>query len=164
MRVAVPFAWFLDRAVELGPHVINELVFARALAPRPAARFDVQSFCFGVTMLVTFRSEATESITMFGDVAQSLLKLMGATGRVPGALTAEDVPAALRKLESEVEALKAATASTPAPPADNEDFAADKNADGESPRPVPLVARAIPLLSLMKRAAAANVGMMWEGK
>ena len=115
-------------------------------------------------MLVTFRSEATESITMFGDVAQSLLKLMGATGRVPGALTAEDVPQALRKLESEVEALKAATASTPAPPADNEDVAADKNADGESPQPVPLVARAIPLLSVMKRAAAANVGIMWEGK
>lgn len=115
-------------------------------------------------MLVTFRSEATESITMFGDVAQSLLKLMGATGRVPGALNAEDVGAALAKLESEVETLKAATATTSAPPADNEDFAADKNADGESPQPVPLVARAIPLLSLMKRAAAANVALVWEGK
>jgi hypothetical protein len=115
-------------------------------------------------MLVTFRSEATESITMFGDVAQSLLKLMGATGRIPGALSAEDVAGALSKLESEVEALKAATAATPAPPADNEDFAADKNADGESPLPVPLVARAVPLLSLMKRAAAANVSLVWEGK
>jgi hypothetical protein len=115
-------------------------------------------------MLVTFRSEATESITMFGDVAQSLLKMMGATGRVPGAFTAEDLPAALRKLESEVEALKAATATTPAPPATNEDSAADPETDGESPLPVPIVARAIPLLSLLKRAAAANAGVMWEGK
>jgi Domain of unknown function (DUF1840) len=113
-------------------------------------------------MLVKFRSEATETITMFGDVAQSLLKLMGATGRVPGGLLAEDVPQALAKLEAEVEALKAATATTAAPPADNEDFAADKEADGKSPRPVPLVARAVPLLSLLKRAAAAKVPVVWE--
>ena len=113
-------------------------------------------------MLVTFRSEATESITMFGDAAKSLLQLMGATGRVPGALNAEDVPAALQKLESEVEALKAATAATAAPPATNEDSAADAEAEGESQRPVPLVARAIPLLSLLKRAAAAKVGVIWE--
>lgn len=115
-------------------------------------------------MLVTFRSAATESITMFGDVAQSLLKMMGATGRVPGALVAEDVPPALEKLQSEVEALKAATAATSAPPATNEDSAADPDADGETPPPVPLVSRAVPLLSLLKRAAAAHVGVMWEGR
>jgi hypothetical protein len=113
-------------------------------------------------MLVKFRSEATETITMFGDVAQTLLKLMGATGRVPGALSAEDVPPALTKLEAAVEGLKAGNASTDAPPADNEDVAADKEADGESPAPVPLVSRAIPLLSLMKRAAAAKVPVVWE--
>ena len=37
-------------------------------------------------MLVKFRSPATESITMFGEAATQLLKLMGATGRVPGGL------------------------------------------------------------------------------
>ena len=112
-------------------------------------------------MLVTFRSKATESITMFDDVAESLLKMMGATGRVPGALDADDVPPALAKLEAEVEALKAATAATPAPPATNED-AADSDSEGETPPPVPLVARAVPLLSLLKRAAAAHVGVIWE--
>lgn len=115
-------------------------------------------------MLVTFRSEATESITMFGDAAQSLLKMMGATGRVPGAFTADDVPGALAKLEAEVEALKAATASTSAPAATNEDSAADADTDGESAPPVSLVARAVPLLSLLKRAAAAKVPLVWEGK
>jgi hypothetical protein len=112
-------------------------------------------------MLVTFRSKATESITMFDDVAESLLKMMGATGRVPGALDADDVPPALAKLESEVEALKAASATTPAQPATNEDSAAAD--EGEAPRPVPLAARAVPLLSLLKRAAAAHVGVIWEG-
>ena len=37
-------------------------------------------------MLVQFRSPATETITMFGEAATQLLKLMGATGRVPGGL------------------------------------------------------------------------------
>ena len=54
-------------------------------------------------MLVQFRSPATETITMFGDVAVQLLKLMGATGASPAALSAEDVPAALQRLESAVE-------------------------------------------------------------
>ena len=115
-------------------------------------------------MLVTFRSPATESITMFGDAAQSLLKLMGATGRVPGALNAEDVPAALARLESEVESLKATTAATAAAPATNEDAAADPDEEGKAAPAVPLVSRAVPLLSILKRAAAANEGIVWEGK
>lgn len=113
-------------------------------------------------MLVTFRSPATESITMFGDSAQSLLKLMGATGRVPGGFSAEDVPEALAKLETEIEALKAVTASTPVPPATNEDASADPDAD--TPPPVSIVSRAVPLLSLLKRAAAAKAPVTWEGK
>jgi hypothetical protein len=118
-------------------------------------------------MLVTFRSEATESITMFGDVAKSLLNLMGATGRIPGALGPEDVPAALSRLESEVEALKAASHATAARPAHNEDVAADDDDDGDdgkASQPVALATRAIPLLSLMKRAAAAHTAVVWEGK
>ncbi len=113
-------------------------------------------------MLVIFRSPATESITMFGDSAQPLLKLMGATGRVPGGFSADDVPAALAKLEAEIEALKAVTASTPVPPATNEDSAAEP--EDERPPPVPLVSRAVPLLSLLKRAAAANAPVTWESK
>lgn len=115
-------------------------------------------------MLVTFRSEATESITMFGDVAKSLLNMMGATGRVPGALSAEDVPGALTRLESEVEGLKAAAHATAAPPADNEDAAAEEDEGDTKQGPVALATRAVPLVSLMKRAAAANAGVMWEGK
>ena len=41
-------------------------------------------------MLVRFKSPATETITMFGNDATQLLKLMGATGRIPGGLSAED--------------------------------------------------------------------------
>jgi hypothetical protein len=114
-------------------------------------------------MLVTFRSTATESITMFQDVAVQLLKLMGATGRIPGALGPEDVPAALRQLEHATEQIKAGTHATPARPADNED---SKNEDEDEDReaPVDLATRAVPLLSILKRAAAAKAEIVWESK
>jgi hypothetical protein len=101
---------------------------------------------------------------MFKDAAVELLRLMGATGRVPGGLNAEDVPAALRSLESAIERLKLVThADTPARPADNEDWAADEDKQLEEREPpVALTARAVPLLSLLKRAAAANAEVVWE--
>ena len=114
-------------------------------------------------MLVTFRSTATESITMFGGVAVQLLKLMGATGRIPGALSPEDVGPALAKLESATERIKAGTHATPARPADNED-AKNEDEDEDREPPVDLATRAVPLLSIMKRAAAANAELVWEGK
>jgi hypothetical protein len=58
-------------------------------------------------MLVTFSCPAYADITMFGDVAVRMLKLMGHSGTVPGALLAEDVPAALERLRSAIEAEQA---------------------------------------------------------
>lgn len=115
-------------------------------------------------MLVTFRSTATESITMFEEQAVGLLRLMGATGRIPGALSPSDVPSALQQLESAVERMKAETHATPARPADNEDSATDDDDDEDNEPPVALAVRAVPLLSLLKRAAAAKAELMWEGK
>ena len=44
--------------------------------------------------------------TLFGDVALSMLKLMGNGATVPGALLAEDIPEALQRLEAAVKADK----------------------------------------------------------
>lgn len=116
-------------------------------------------------MLVTFRSTATENITLFGSVATELLKLMGTTGRVPGALNPDEVPQALQKLEGEIERLKALThADTPARPADNEDWASDEDKDLHREPPIAIETRAVPLLSLLKRAAAAKAEVIWEGR
>ena len=115
-------------------------------------------------MLVTFRSTATESITMFKDVAVQLLGLMGATGRIPGALGPDDVGPALQRLESAVEQIKSGTHATAVPPADNEDSKNDDDDDDERQAPVDIATRAVPLLSIMKRAAAAHAELMWEGK
>jgi hypothetical protein len=114
-------------------------------------------------MLVTFRSTATESITMFKDVAVQLLKLMGATGRIPGALGPEDVAPALQRLEAATEQIKAGTHVTAARPADNED-SKNEDEDDEREAPVDIATRAVPLLSILKRAAAANAEISWEGK
>ncbi len=116
-------------------------------------------------MLVTFRSTATDSIRMFRETAEQLLQLMGASGKVPGALTATDVPTAIQKLESGIQQLKALPGSaepqtTAALPADNEDDRAEDDEDREPP--IALEVRAIPLIGLLKRAAAANAEVMWE--
>jgi len=54
-------------------------------------------------MLVTFTTKAYADITMFGDVALALLKKMGHSATVPGAILAADVPAALSKLTAAID-------------------------------------------------------------
>ena len=68
-------------------------------------------------MIVTFRSEAYADIMMFGEIAIQLLKLMGHSGTVPGALLAEDVPEALANLKKAITDDKARVAAPPGIPA-----------------------------------------------
>jgi hypothetical protein len=108
-------------------------------------------------MLVTFRTKAYANITMFGDVAKQLLTLMGHSGTIPSALTADDVPAALARLEAAIAQRKAAEADDT--PAEGE---RDRNAD-DAPRKVALSQRAVPLLELLRAAAANHADVMWDG-
>jgi len=101
-------------------------------------------------MLITFTTPAYANITMFGEVALTMLKLMGKSTTVPGALLAEDIPAALQKLEAAVEADR--QVQQPEQPAVDE--------DGEAP--VSLSHRALPLIELLKAAAKANNNVMWD--
>ena len=103
-------------------------------------------------MLVTFSCPAYADITMFGDVAVRLIKLMGHSGMVPGALLAADVQAALARLEAAVEADK----QSPKPEPD----ASAQNEDGEPA--VSLSHRALPLLELLKAAAKDQCDVMWD--
>ena len=98
-------------------------------------------------MLVTFTTKAYADITMFGDVAVGMLKMMGHSTAVPGAIVAEDVPEALSRITAAIEAEKA---SEPAE---------DKNAD----EPVVSMAnRARSLIDLLAAAAKANTYVMWK--
>ena len=98
-------------------------------------------------MLVTFTTEAYANITMFGDNALAMLKMMGHSATVPGAIKAEDVPDALNRL-------KAATESGKIPPP-----TMNKNADEPE---VSMVHRIQPLIDLLSAAAKANSYVMWD--
>ena len=101
-------------------------------------------------MLVTFSCPAYADITMFGDVAVRLLEMMGHRGTVPGALLAEDVEAALARLEAAV----AADEQLPKPA---------KSEEGEDDEPaVSLPHRALPLIELLQAAAKAKCNLMWD--
>ena len=95
-------------------------------------------------MLVKFDSKVG-GITMFGDIAVTLLKAAGNSGTVPGALLANDIPPALERL-------KAAVAATPAK---------DGEKDGQEPK-VSLRKRAYPLIDLLERAAKAGADVLWD--
>ncbi len=105
-------------------------------------------------MLVRFSSTKTESITMFGNVAVQLIRMLGASGNVPGALSADDIPAALNRLRHELQ--MAAT-----PTADDVDENETNEQEDREP-PIALTTRAGPLLDILERASAAHVPVMWE--
>lgn len=99
-------------------------------------------------MLITFRTDAYADITMFGDVALSLLKLMGHSATVPGAILAADVPAALQRLRAGV--------ATAVPES------GDAAGDDAGKQPVSLPHRALPLIQLLEAAVAAKSDVMWD--
>lgn len=99
-------------------------------------------------MLVTFTTDAYADITMFGDDALAMLKMMGHSATVPGAILAADVPEALSRLTAALEAQKEAS-----PPVEDE--------DAEEPV-VSMANRALPLIELLAAAAKANRNVMWK--
>lgn len=101
-------------------------------------------------MLITFRSKAYANVTMFGDVATALLKMMGHSGTVPSALLARDIPPALQKLEQGLAAV----------PADKAGWQ-DKDDKDAEPQ-VGLKRRAHPLIQLLNAAQAQGADVVWE--
>ena len=104
-------------------------------------------------MLVVFSSSAYGDITMFGDVAKTLLKMMGHSGTIPSALYAEDVPAALERLKHAIE-----TGHIEQPV----EKSTDSNDDEE--QYINLATRAYPLIEMLTSAAEENCNVMWEKK
>ncbi len=105
-------------------------------------------------MLVTFSTKVSADITMFGDVAQELLKLMGQTGVVPGGLLADDIPPALERL-------KQAVAAVGARPSGNPPGTADEEQEGRAQPLVSLRQRAVPLIGLLEAAARKKADVIW---
>jgi len=96
-------------------------------------------------MLVTFSTKSYSDITMFGDSALALIKMMGHSGTIPSAILAADVPMALTRLSAAINAEKAETG--------------DKDGDDVS---VSLVQRSVPLINLLSAAVQENTDVMWK--
>ena len=101
-------------------------------------------------MLVTFTCPAYADITMFGDVAIRLLKMMGHSATVPGALAAEDIRPALDRLVAAVRVEEQSAEP------------ATSGGDDDDEPPVSLSHRALPLIELLKAAAEKPCSVMWD--
>jgi hypothetical protein len=106
-------------------------------------------------MLVTFSSKGWSNITMFGDVALTLLKMTGHSGTVPGALLAADVPAALVHLNQQLDAIDPVNNSRQGNGADAEDR-------DNHPSAVGIRLRAYPLIQMLSAAVREECDVMWE--
>jgi hypothetical protein len=98
-------------------------------------------------MLIRFDSKAG-TITMFGDVATKLLRMMGQSGSVPGAILSPDIPPALERLRLAVSGEREPTQ--------------DKKAGDDGEPQVGMQQRAFPLIELLERAAKQNADVVWD--
>ena len=90
---------------------------------------------------------------MFADVAVKLLKLMGHSGTVPGAISGQEIPASLVRLKAGL----AAEETDSGEQTDTNFDAADR-----SEQPVSLKRRAWPLIELLEAAAKHDDFVMWD--
>lgn len=91
---------------------------------------------------------------MFGDPALKLLKMMGHSGTVPGALLADEIPAALAHLEQALSAVSSeAGEARDAPPT---------AADPDAAPTVGLWLRAHPLIELLSASVRSGCDVTWS--
>lgn len=100
-------------------------------------------------MLVTFKTDVG-NIIMFGNVAPPMLKMMGHSATVPGAILAADVPMALSRLKVAIDAKKD---SLPVE---------DENGDDADEPVVSMDDRALPLINLLAAEVEADCNVIWE--
>jgi hypothetical protein len=94
-------------------------------------------------------------LTMHGEAAIALVRAMGHTGTVPGAILAADLPDALARLEHAIE-VAGDSNPTPAPPQD------DDEDEREREPVITLRTRAVPLTDMLRTAIARDSDLMWE--
>jgi hypothetical protein len=88
---------------------------------------------------------------MFGDAAVTLLKLIGHSGTVPGAIQAEDIPAALDHL----------TAALAEVEEKRQGYTVRNETDEDEEPVIRISTRALPLSDILAAAAKAGASVMW---
>ena len=100
-------------------------------------------------MIYKFKSQATGDLIMLGPNGDQVLELLGRTPSAKGIIEVADMPAAIRTLESAVEA--------------DEHLGTKSEAvdDHDDRRPVGLRQRLWPMVEMLRRAHAADEAVLW---
>lgn len=106
-------------------------------------------------MLITFRCHSHSNVTMFGDIAIKMIKMMGHSGSVPGSISAQDIPDALSRLTYALAAQEAIEK--------NNSQAMEEDEEQEE-QTVSLGRRAFPLIELLKSAIKEECEVMWDSQ
>lgn len=101
-------------------------------------------------MPITFHTKSYADLTFLTDVGKQLIELMGHTPNVPGAILANDVPAALARLQTGLAAEELNQQTEEAPQTEEEE------------PPIRLSRRAKPLIALLEAAHADKENVMWD--
>jgi formylmethanofuran dehydrogenase subunit E len=116
-------------------------------------------------MLITFKSKAGADVLMLGDAGKQLLALLDKhCNDAQGIFTAEQIPGAITRLESMIEAERAQQNTKSA-----DEREAEEEAEAEAGRTgmaavVNLAQRAWPLLDLLRCSLAAGEPVIWEAR
>ncbi len=100
-------------------------------------------------MIIKFTSEDSGDFVMLSHVAEPLLKMMGASGNLKGAVSGDELRASLERLET---ALRHHT----------EPAKTESEEDEEKELPVALGTRAVPLVEMLKTACEGGGYVMWQ--
>ncbi|EIU7853660.1 DUF1840 domain-containing protein [Vibrio parahaemolyticus] len=106
-------------------------------------------------MLITFRCHSHSNVTMFGDIAIKMIKMMGHSGSVPGSISAQDIPDALSRLTSALAAQEAIEK--------NNSQAMEEDEEQEE-QTISLGRRSFPLIELLKSAIKEECEVMWDSQ
>lgn len=97
-------------------------------------------------MFVIFHSNAYENITYFGDVAKQLIKLMGHSGTIPGAIVSRDLPEALSSLQRGLAKTKTDSSES----------------DDDDEIDIGLGKRAVPLIAMLQASIKNGCNVLWD--
>ncbi|MFC3109229.1 DUF1840 domain-containing protein [Undibacterium arcticum] len=112
-------------------------------------------------MLITFKSKATATVTMYEEHARRILNLLHKDAK-RGVITASEAGTALTKLEAEVAESRAHPTSDEVQHdihAHHGDFGDDN--EHEPPQAVSFSARAYPLLEMLREAHKGGYDILW---
>ena len=116
---------------------------------------DTETRAGELLMIVNF-STKFDRLTMFAEPALAILGMLGHSTRVPGAMLASELPAALARLRAALQ--KSGHVPSPAPASRPQDEEESRPRDP----PVDLATRAVPLISMIERAIEGDSDLMWD--